>query len=397
MSQLKAILAGQLLTPLEVIERGVVLVEGERIAAVGPENQTPIPADAEVTDASRLTVASGLIDLHTHGANGAQVIDGTPQALARMAAFYARHGVIGFLATIGGSNANIERGLDGVVETLQGGSTRPGAAILGIHLEGPFLSPAKPGAFRPETIVPPDPALLKRYLDRAAGQVRLITLAPEVDGALDLIRLATARGVVCSAGHTQATWEQMMQAAEAGLRHATHTFNAMSVLHHREPGVLGAALCDDRFTAEVIADGIHVHPAMLRLLVRAKRVERAVLITDSIGAAGLPDGEYEYEEQPITVANGSARLADGTLAGSLLTMEQGVANLVASGAASLPEALAMGSLNAARVIGLEGHKGSIAPGMDADLIGLDDRLCVCWTMVGGQMVYSLDRADGALK
>ncbi|MBI3764428.1 MAG: N-acetylglucosamine-6-phosphate deacetylase, partial [Chloroflexi bacterium] len=336
--------------------------------------------------ARNLTVAPGLIDVHTHGAGGAQAIDGTPESLAKLSAFYARHGVTGFLATIAGANESIERGIGGVVEFLRG-ETPPGAAILGIHLEGPFINPARPGAFRPETIVPPDSTLLERYLDRAAGHMRLITLAPELDGALDLVRRAAARGIVVSAGHSQATWDEMRRAFDAGLRHATHTFNAMSGLHHRDPGILGAALADDRFTAEIIADGIHVHPAMVRLLVRAKRVERAVLITDSVGAAGLPEGTYHFEEMEITVSAGSARLANGTLAGSVLTMDRGVANLVAFGAASLPEAIAMGSLNPARAIGLGNRKGCVAPGMDADLIALDDDLQVRWTMVGGRMVY----------
>lgn len=383
-----AIFAGRLLTPLDVVEQGVVLVDAGRILAAGPAAQVPVPAGAEAIDAEGLTVAPGLIDLHTHGADGAQAIDGTRDSLFRMSAFYARHGVTGFLATIGGSNEHLERGIDAVVEVLRAAEPLPGAAILGIHLEGPFLNPARLGAFRPESILPPDPALLGRYLGRAGGHVRVITLAPEMDGALELIRLAAGRGVVCSAGHSQATWEQIMAAVEAGVRHATHTFNAMAPLHHRDPGLLGAALADDRLTAEVIADGIHVHPAMVRLLVRAKRVERAVLITDSIGAAGLPDGAYEFEEQQIIVSNGSARLADGTLAGSVLTMEQGVANLVAFGAASLPEALAIGGLNPACAIGLQTRKGRLVPGMDADLIGLDEDLRVRWTMVGGRMASS---------
>ncbi len=383
-----AINAGRILTPFEGIERGVILIDAGQIAAVGTADQVEVPGDADVVDASPLTVAPGLIDLHTHGGDGVEANAGTPEVLERLAAFYARHGVTGFLAGVWGAQARIESGIDAVVAAMLPGGAPGGAQILGLFLEGPFINPDRRGAFPPETILPPDTTLLKRYIERAAGHLRLITLAPEMDGAGDLIRLATSRGVVCAAGHSAPTWEQMMQAIDLGVRHATHTFNAMTQLHHRDPGVLGAALADDRLTAEVIADGIHVHPAGVRILARSKPVEGAVLITDSISAAGLPDGTYDMEELHITVQHGAARLADGTLAGSTLTMDRGVANLVAFGAASLSEAVAMGSFNAARVIGLEARKGRLAQGLDADLIALDDQLSIEWTMVAGQMVYT---------
>lgn len=383
-----AIVARRVLTPLGTIPNGVILVERGRIVAVGQEQQVAVPPDSMVIDAQSLTVAPGLIDLHTHGGGGSEAIEGTPDALARLAAFYAQHGVTGFLAGVWGTNAQIEAGIDAAQAAMRAGQAPRGAAVLGVFLEGPFINRERRGAFPPNTIVAPDVRLLERYIERANGALRLLTVAPELRGAFDLIRLATEHGVVCAAGHSAANWEQTMHAVDVGVRHVTHTGNAMNGLHHREPGLLGAALVDDRLSAEVIADGVHVHPAAVRLLARAKRFDKAVLVTDSIAAAGLADGPHQISDLALVVRNGAARLADGTLAGSVLTMDQGIANLVAFGAASLQQALAMGSHNAARVIGVDGRKGGIAVGMDADLIGLDDLGAVQWTMVGGDMVYT---------
>jgi N-acetylglucosamine-6-phosphate deacetylase len=383
-----AIQACRVISPDGPIQAGVILIQDGSIVAVGPNDRVEIPSNAQLIDAAHLTVTPGLIDIHTHGANGRQAIDEDPDALVKMASFYARHGVTGFLATIGGSNDHIEQGIDNVVGAARSNSTPPGAQVLGIHLEGPFINPTMPGAFRRETIIPPDKKLLERYLQRSEGLIRLLTLAPEVEGADELIQVAKSRDVVCAVGHSAATWEQMMRAADMGLRHIAHTFNALAPFHHRNPGVLGAVLTDDRFTAEVIADGVHVHPVAFRLLHKAKGSERTVLITDSIGAAGLSEGEYLFEEQRITVRNGGARLRDGTLAGSILTMDAGIKNLMRFGGISLEEAVIMGSQTPARVLGLEGRKGSILSGKEADLIALDDEVNIIWTMVGGRVVYS---------
>lgn len=384
---MKAILANHLMTPETSIEDAVVLIENGRITSVDSAADRTIPAEAELIPSRGLTIAPGLIDVHTHGAAGLQFNDGGADTVAGLARFYARHGVTGFLAGVWGTHAQLTAGIDAATKALSLSEWHGGAELLGIYLEGPFINVAHAGAFVLESIKAPDLELLRSYLDRAEGAVKLLTLAPELPGAAQLLALASARGVVNAIGHSGASWEEACEAATAGVRHVTHLFNAMLPLHHRTPGALGAALSDDRFTVEIIADGIHVHPAIVRLLTRTKRPHQVVLITDSIGAAGLPDGRHELSEVNVNVGENSARLDDGTLAGSTLTMERGVHNLVEFGAATLGEALAMGSLNAARLLGLAHRKGRIAPGFDADLVAFFPDLEVAWTMVGGTIVY----------
>ncbi|CAA9226067.1 MAG: N-acetylglucosamine-6-phosphate deacetylase, partial [uncultured Chloroflexia bacterium] len=236
-----AITGAQVITNRTSIEDGVVLVEAGSIVGVGATADLPIPDRAEVVDAAGLTVGPGLIDLHTHGADGVEANDATPEAILRLQRFYARHGVTGFLAGIWGYPAVIDAAIDAVVAACDAPDLSAGAALLGIYLEGPFLNPERKGAFPPATLVPPDRAILEHYIEKAQGHLRLLTLAPELAGADDLIELALAQNVVCAAGHTAANWEQMEQAYGRGVRHSTHTYNAMNPLHHRDPGVLGFA------------------------------------------------------------------------------------------------------------------------------------------------------------
>lgn len=387
--------AGRVITPARVLENVYVQVEDGVIRGVGRRGElASTVAEAEI-DAGALTVVPGFVDVHTHGIAGVQAIDGTRVAMHRMAETYARHGVTAFLAGVFGTREQIEAGLDAAVawqlEQSQHGSEAHaralGAAMLGIYLEGPFLSPDWPGAFAPGTILDPDATVLRDHVTRARGTLRLLTLAPERPGAAELVALAADHGIVCAIGHSGATFEEAAVAAEHGVRHITHTFNAMPQLHHRRPGVLGAALTDERFTVEIIADGIHVHPALVRLLAKAKGPNAVVLVTDSIAAAGLPEGDYQFRDVAVRLEGGAARLSDGTLAGSTLTMERGVANLVAFGAASLPEAISMASTNPARLLGLASQKGRIEAGYDADLVALTPDLEVAWTMVAGDVVH----------
>ncbi|MBA2757066.1 MAG: N-acetylglucosamine-6-phosphate deacetylase [Chloroflexi bacterium] len=339
----------------------------------------------EVIQAADLVVGAGLIDLHTHGAGGAQVIDGSLEAMRRFAAAQARHGVTAFLATIGGSVENIERGIAAAVEYIRAPRSPGEARCLGIHLEGPFINPERPGAFIPATILPPDIGLLDRLASQADGWLRRMTLAPEVPGMAPLIRRAISLGIGCSAGHSAATATEMLTAVEAGVEGVTHVFNAMPGLHHRSPGLLGVALTDDRVTVELIADGVHVDPLMMRLLQRVKGWPRIALITDSIAAAGLPDGSYRFEEQDVTVRDGEARLADGTLNGSTSMLDDAVRRFAVAAEIPWHQAHASASLVPARTLGVDDRMGAVQVGLAADLVGFDEDRQVRWTMIGGDV------------
>lgn len=376
-----AIRAAQIITPETILQPGLLQIEDGAIQDISRDTGQEMVA-SEVVDASESIIGPGFIDVHTHGIGGMQGIDGNPKDLNRMSLHYARHGVTSFLATIGGAQESIENGIRAVL-----GAKPEAAEILGIHMEGPFMNRARKGAFVEETILPVDLNLLDHFIRLSEGRIRLMTLAPEIAHGLDLIRHARQADIICSAGHSQATYEQMMAAIDVGLSHVTHTFNGMAPLSHREPGILGAALTDDRLMVELIADGVHVHPAAMRLLLRSKPANRVVAISDSIGAAGLPDGQYHFEELDITIANHSARLADGTLAGGVSTLDQEFINLVTFGGLTLNQAFRVTSTNAAEEFHLDGRKGRLTSGADADLVCLDrNTLALQWTMVKGKLI-----------
>jgi N-acetylglucosamine-6-phosphate deacetylase len=359
---------------------GAVCIENGRIAGVLRE-PCELPAGARVLAAP--VVAPGFIDLQVNGGFGCEVGD-DPDALARLAAQLPSTGVTAFLPTAITSPADVYPRVLAAFERLD---DLPGARPLGLHLEGPFLSPARPGAHRRDLIESADPGLIEFFA--ASPSVRLVTLAPERPGALGWIRRLADAGIVVCLGHTDATYEQMVAGADAGATMATHLFNAMSPFGHRAPGAIGATLLDDRLTAGLIPDGVHTHPAALRLAVRAKGVDRIAPVTDMMSAAGMPPGEYRLAGQIVHVNGESARLADGTLAGAIVTMDAVVRNLVRWAGVTPAEALTMVTAVPARLLGAP--LGRIQTGRDADLVLLDDDLTVQATLIRGKIVH--DRAN----
>jgi N-acetylglucosamine-6-phosphate deacetylase len=382
MSDDLVLVAGAVHTPAERLAPGWVHVRGERIADAGA-GEPPAAIDARVVRLTEgATVAPGFVDLHVHGGGGAQV-GADAGAVADVACFHARHGTTTLLpTTVPGAEAALTdavRAVAAVAADPPAGAAR----VLGSHLEGPFVSSARPGALELRQLRAPDRAELDRLLEAGGGSVRAITVAPELDGAAALIAAAADAGLHVSLGHSDATYDEAMAGFAAGARAATHLFNAMRPLHHREPGIIGAALTSDAITVELIADGVHVHPAVIRLVHAAKGPRRVAVVTDAMMAAGLPDGEYALGDQPIAVVHGEARTASGSLAGSTLTLDRAVRVCVEQAGVPLADALAMASATPAAALGLD-DTGRIAAGARADLVVLDAGLHAIGTMVAGR-------------
>jgi N-acetylglucosamine-6-phosphate deacetylase len=379
----KAIAGGTLITPLEIYEDADILIEDGTIIAVGPGVASG--EIAEVIDAAGAIVAPGYVDVHVHGSAGHDTMDGTREAIEGMARFFAAHGVTSFCpTTLTQPAADIMASVRAVYECMEN-PIEGGAQPLGVHLEGPCIDAKKKGA-QPEQHITTAAAIDYQQLF-SLGNIKLITLAPEIEENKALVAFARSQGAAVVVGHSSATYEDIEEAVQHGLNHATHTFNQMEGLHHRKPGTVGGVLLLDEIFAEFIADGIHLHPAVVDMVVRLKGPERAVAITDAISGAGMPDGDYELGGQAIVVKEGAVRLPDGTLAGSALTLDQAVRNIVEFTVAPLPEAIQMATLTPARSIGVANRKGSLEPGKDADIVFLDDDLNVLKTMVGGDVVY----------
>lgn len=378
-------LEGAALVDGALIDPAVVLVAGGRVQWCGPAAEAPAAAAAE-RRAHDGVVAPGFIDLHVHGAGGVDAADGSLEALRTLCQVHAAHGTVGLCPTVLSSAPEATlRAVEAIRDAAAADDAwLPAARVLGSHLEGPFLNPARAGAQPAEHLRAPDRVLMEELLAAAAGSLRIVTLAPELPGALDLVALLVERGVVVGLGHTDATWAEARAAIAAGARLAAHTFNAMRPLHHREPGVLGAVLEDPEVTAEVIADGVHVSGPILRLLRRLKGPERVCLATDCTAALAAPPHAARLGGTPVQVVDGAVRLADGTLAGSSLTMDRAVANLVDLGGAGLAEALGAASRVPARVLGRDG--GALRPGAPADLVLLDRALRVTEVLVAGKPV-----------
>jgi N-acetylglucosamine-6-phosphate deacetylase len=383
--------ASRILTPEEEISDGVIVVNGSRITALGHRDEVRVPPGATDYVATGMTVVPGFVDLHIHGAGGHDVMEASTRALDRIASTVASHGTTSFVATtvtapvedICASLAGIARYIRDRQNAGEHAETgRLAAEILGVHLEGPFISKLRRGVHPPESIAKPSIELFKRFVEASGGVVRILTLAPELPGAMDLIAPALALKIVVAIGHTDADYDQARAAIQAGARHAVHIYNAMRPFSHRDPGVIGAFLTDPEVTAEVIADLIHVAGPAIQVLMGSKGFDTVILVSDAIAATGMPDGNYRLGNFEVSVKDGVARNAEGKLAGSTLTLDRALRNVVAIGV-PLREAVRMLTILPARRLGLAGKKGIIAVGSDADLVALTPDLRVAGVMTRG--------------
>ena len=383
-----AIHASRILTPQEEFLDSVILVEGSRITAIGHRDEVKIPEGAVDYVASGMTVVPGFVDVHIHGAGGHDVMEANADALDRITSNVALHGTTSMVAT------TVTAPVDQTCKSLAGiahyihAHEKPddtphlGADILGIHLEGPFISRARRGVHPLDSITRPSLEIFEKFRQAADGLVRILTIAPELPGALELIAAAVKSGVVVAIGHTDADYEQTMAAVKAGARHTVHFYNAMRPFSHRDPGVIGAILTDPDVTAEVIADGTHVAGPAIQVLLGTKGFDTVILVSDGTAATGMPDGPFRLGNFEMMVKDGICRNAEGKLAGSTLTLDRALKYVVSLGV-PLVDAVRMATVLPARRLGLAGKKGILAVGADADLVVLTPDLRVAGVMTRG--------------
>lgn len=376
---------------------GVILVEGTKITAIGHRDEIQVPGDAAHYAAPGSTVVPGFIDIHIHGAGGHDVMEGTKRALDTVTQTVAQHGTTSIVATT--VTAPVDetcKSLEGIARYIRNSesngeqpqeketssSGKPAAEILGLHLEGPFISKARRGVHPVEALAKPSVETFEKFVKAADGLVRILTIAPELAGAAKLIEHAAAAGIVVALGHTDADYDEARAGIQAGIRHAVHAYNAMRPFAHRDPGVLGAILTDPEVTAEVIADGHHVAGPAIQVLMGTKGFETVLLVSDAIAATGMRDGTYPLGNIKVTVKDGVCRNDEGKLAGSTLTLDRALRYVVALGVPFV-DAVRMVTIQPARRLGLAGKKGILAPGADADLVVLTPDLRVEAVMTRG--------------
>lgn len=357
-----------------------ILIDRGKIKKVFRKGPRKIPPQAEILDARGKIVSPGFIDVHLQGAGGFDFLDAAPEAIEKISQALAGFGTTSYLATTvfkNGKNAHIESIVKGC----------RGAECLGIHLEGPFVNKGKKGMIRENGIRGCSLSYLDKILNACAGQLKMMTIAPELKGATRIIRRLRKQKIIASFGHSNASCEETIKGISAGIDHATHLFNAMKSIHHRDPGPLPALLMDDRVCVQLISDGVHVHPEIIKLVLRLKGIKNICLITDSMSSMGLPDGKYVYDGWNYESKNGACRYKDGTLIGTALPLNKMIRRMMGFTGISLQDALGMVTINPAKALGIQDRKGSIEEGKDADLVIMDEGLNIEMTIVGGEIVY----------
>ncbi|MEH7883469.1 N-acetylglucosamine-6-phosphate deacetylase [Bacillus sp. JJ1609] len=387
------LLNARVLTEEGLIDKGFIYIKDGKIAETGQASALPAEySHAEVIELpENSTIVPGFIDVHIHGAGGADTMDATTDALNTMASILPQEGTTSFLATtITQDKDEILKALRNTADYISNHNQSGKAEVLGVHLEGPFINESRKGAQPADHIIAPDVELFAKMQEAAGNHIRLVTLAPEKENGYEFITYLAENGVIASIGHSDATYGQMAEAVKAGATHVTHLFNGMRGMHHRDPGVAGAALLFNELKIEIIADGIHVVPEMIDLSLRAKGTDGVILITDSMRAKCLKNGTYDLGGQEVSVANGKALLADGTLAGSILKMKDSLKNMMEFSRISLEEAVKLASENPAKQLKIFDRKGSIAEGKDADLVVLDENFDVSMAFCRGVNSFKRD-------
>jgi len=383
--QKKAICADKIYTPFELWDESCVLVSEGKIVGIKEQKEVD-PSEYDIVNFKKSIIVPGFIDIHTHGVVGHDSMETDIKIFNTESKFYAKHGVTSFVPT---TMAQSKKDTMLAIKTIREASylKMAGAKIIGIHLEGPYFNLEKKGAQPGKYIRDADLDELQDFMKASNNFVVIVSLAPEIEKALEAIRFLSGRGITISLGHTNATYEEANRGIDAGATHATHIFNGMRPYHHREPGVVGAVLLDNRVTCEVIADLIHLHPRTIELTYKLKGPDRMILVSDSMGATGLNDGNYQLGGEKVIVKDSVARLENGSLAGSTLTLDKALRNIVNVVGIPFKDALRMITYNPTREISLERNIGSISIGKMADLVVLDELLKVKATFIEGKMVF----------
>jgi N-acetylglucosamine-6-phosphate deacetylase len=380
-----ALLGGKIITPFRVLNDGVIIIEDGKISGFGKSSQMKVPKNCKEYDISGLTVCPGFADLLNHGGGGYGFADDSEESIGKISQYLLEHGST---CVLGSLFAKPEKQLLNDLKRLANYiKEHPQSNIRGIHMEGPYLNKKLKGAMNESYLWKPSVESWNKMWEASAGLIRIMTIAPELPGAIEVIQAAAKEGVVLSIGHSMASYDEVENAIDNGVAHVTHMFNAMEPFHHRHPGIILSALMHNELKIELIADTLHVHPAVMEFLLKLKGASGIILVSDSIKAGGMHEGEYEFADQKIYMKGKKAYLPDGTLAGSTLTLNMAVKNMVETAEAKITEAVRMASLNGIKVLNLENKKGIIAVGKDADLVILDSKYDVKMTILGGKVVY----------
>jgi len=380
-----ALTGGKIITPFRVIDDGTILIEKGKIAGLGKSSEITPPPEYKVIDVHAKLVCPGFADLLVHGGAGHGFADDNSESIEKISSYFLRHGSTTMLASLFAKPERLLlKDLRRVADFIEG---HPGSNIRGIHMEGPYLNKQLKGAMNQDYLWKPDVDSWKKIWDASKGHIKIMTIAPELPDADKVMRAAAQDGVVLSIGHSMASYDEVLNAIDNGAAHVTHIFNAMQQFHHRTPSIVLASLMHNELKIELIADTLHVHPAVIQLLLKLKGSSGIILVSDSIRAGGMHEGEYEFADQKIYMKGKKAFLEDGTLAGSTLTLNLAIKNMVEAAGAKITEAVRMASLNGVKVLNLDHKKGILAVGKDADIAVLNSNYEVELTTLKGRITY----------